>query len=57
MPGIALTNTGTYWNDTTNTANTFSVDMNGVTRGANGTWDRRALQIGSPNRNTVASRK
>lgn len=44
-PGIALTNTGTYWNGTSNAANTFNVDMNGVTRGANGTWDRGALQM------------
>jgi hypothetical protein len=44
-PGIALTNAGTYWNGAATVANTFNVDMNGVTRGSNGVWDRGALQI------------
>jgi hypothetical protein len=43
--GYAVPNTGTYWNGTAEVTNTFNVDMNGVTRGSNGTWDRGALQI------------
>jgi hypothetical protein len=46
-PGASLTNIGTYWNGTAEVANTFNVDMNGVTRGTNGVWDRGALQISS----------
>ena len=45
-PGTTLSNVGTYWNGSAEVANTFNVDMNGVVRGANGTWDRGALQIG-----------
>jgi len=45
--GVTLTNTGTYWNGSTTVPNTFNVDMNGVTRGASGTWDRGALQVPS----------
>jgi hypothetical protein len=43
--GVTLTNIGTYWNGSAAVANTFNVDMNGVTRGADGIWDRGALQI------------
>jgi hypothetical protein len=43
--GASLGNVGTYWNGTTTASNTFNVDMNGVTRGINGVWDRGALQI------------
>jgi hypothetical protein len=42
--GTTLTSVGTYWNGTAPVANTFTTDMNGVTRGSNGTWDRGAFQ-------------
>jgi hypothetical protein len=43
--GVSLTNVGTYWNGTAAVPNTFNIDMNGTTRGSNGTWDRGALQF------------
>jgi hypothetical protein len=43
-PGVTLSNVGTYWNGTAAVANTFNLDMNGTTRGVNGTWDRGAFQ-------------
>jgi hypothetical protein len=43
--GTTLSTAGTYWNGSAAVANTFNVDMNGVTRGADGTWDRGALQL------------
>lgn len=46
-PGVTLTNFGSYWNGTAIVANTFNVDMNGNTFGANGTIDRGALQTGA----------
>jgi hypothetical protein len=47
--GLTLSNVGTYWNGTAEVANTFNMDMNGNTRGANGVWDRGALQISGSN--------
>jgi len=48
MAGTLPANTGTYFTSGDTTAsNTFNVDMNGVTRGANGTIDRGAFQIAS----------
>jgi hypothetical protein len=45
--GTLPANAGTYFTSSDTTAtNTFNVDMFGVTRGANGTLDRGALQIG-----------
>jgi hypothetical protein len=45
--GSAVTNAGTYYTGvgTTMATNTFNVDMYGTTRGADGIWDRGALQI------------
>ena len=44
--GVTLSNVGTYWNGSALVANTLNIDMNGVMRGANGTWDRGAIQRG-----------
>lgn len=41
-PMQAISNFGTYWNGTSSVTNTFTVDMNGVTR----TTSRGALQFG-----------
>lgn len=53
--GTSLTNSGTYWNGSSNAPNTFNMDMLSVTRSANGTWDRGALQLPSANQGTLQS--
>jgi uncharacterized protein YjdB len=53
--GTSLTNAGTYWNGSSNATNTYTVDMLNVARGADGTWDRGALQSPSSNLGTLQS--